>query len=290
MGKTSPIEWTDATWNPWYGCRKVSAGCKLCYVERDMERYGREFSKVTRANPATFNAPLKWKAPLRIFTCSWSDFFIEEADPWRAEAWEIIRQTPQHAYMILTKRPNQIIRWDDEEPGPGAFRLPWSGTLEKPWLNVWLGTSAENQNFFDERVNHLFTVSAALWWVSMEPMLGPINTGRTLSFVQGCDAQGEPMEGPRVPFLKEKPSLGWVVIGGESARPRSKARPFHLEWAFDALAQCRAAGVACFIKQLGSNPYYHGKPLRLRHWKGGDMTEWPAELRVRELPTVNCQL
>ena len=283
MGKTSEIEWTDATWNPWYGCRKVSAGCKLCYAERDMTRYGRDFSKVTRAKPATFNAPLKWEDPLRIFTCSWSDFFIEQADQWRAEAWEIIRQTPQHTYMILTKRPERIVDKD------GVSRLPWmpnSATMmEKaymieagihPWPHVMMVASVEDQPTADRRIPELLKIPAALRGVSYEPGLGPLTLTHwiTDSLIQ------------------------WVIVGGESARPRSKARPFHLEWAFDALAQCRAApapalrsgngpgGVACFIKQLGSNPYYHGQPLRLRHWKGGDMAEWPEPLRVRELPQI----
>lgn len=248
MGKTSEIEWTDATWNPWYGCRKVSAGCKLCYAERDMRRYGRDFSKVTRAAPATFDAPLKWKDPLRIFTCSWSDFFIEDADPWRAEAWGIIRQTPQHTYMILTKRPARIILTDR------TWRLPWL-PWEVPWPHVMIGTSIEDQPAAERRIP-LLPVSSN--FVSYEPALGPVK------------------------FQSAIGNFRLVIIGGESARPREKARPFHLEWAFDALAQCRAAGVACFIKQLGSNPYYRGKPLRLRDWKGGDMSEWPEGLRVRE--------
>lgn len=262
MGKQSEIEWTDATWNPWYGCRKVSPGCKLCYAERDMGSYGRDFSLVTRAAPATFNAPLKWKEPLRIFTCSWSDFFIEEADPWRVEAWQIILQTPQHTYLILTKRIERVY--------PVG-----KGSLCPIWPNVGLGVSAENQEQADKRIPLLLQIPAALRWVSYEPVLGPI---KLLAYLRPVAEQFQ------------KPWLQWLVIGGESARPRERARPFHLEWAFDALAQCRAAGVPCFIKQLGSNPYYHGKPLRLRHWKGAHMSEWPEGLRVREFPRRNSEL
>jgi len=273
MGKTSEIEWTDATWNPWMGCRKVSLGCKLCYAERDMTRYGRDFSLVTRAKPATFRAPLKWKDPLRIFTCSWSDFFIEQADPWRAEAWEIIRQTPQHTYMILSKRLERLTRACLEA-------LRW-----EPWPNVWLGVSAENQEQGDKRIPQLLQIPAAVRFVSYEPGLGPVDFGKWLV----ASGQGQEKKASHLPLVTHH-CLNLLIIGGESARPRSKARPFHLEWAFDALAQCRAAGVACFIKQLGSNPYYHGQPLRLRHWKGGDMTEWPEELRVREFPKTNSEL
>lgn len=105
MGNSSNIEWTDATWNPWHGCHKVSQGCKNCYMFRDKRRYGQDPNVVTRAASTTFYAPLKWKKPRRIFTCSWSDFFIEEADPWRDEAFAIMALTPQHTYQVLTKRP-----------------------------------------------------------------------------------------------------------------------------------------------------------------------------------------
>lgn len=279
MGKTSEIEWTDATWNPWYGCRKVSSGCKLCYAERDMTRYGRDFSKVTRAAPATFNAPLKWKEGRRIFTCSWSDFFIEQADPWRAEAWDIIRATPYHNYMILTKRVELII--PDKSAWAQIYsRLPWA-LSERPWPHVMIGTSVEDQKT-TARIWQLLMIPAAFHFLSYEPGLGPLDWDDALCSVGGMLAGKLPEKSG--PSYSAK--LDLIIVGGESARPRSKARPFHLEWAFGALAQCRAAGVACFVKQLGSNPYYHGQPLRLRDWKGGDMSEWPEQLRVRELPNA----
>ena len=103
MAKTTGIEWATATWNPWHGCTKVSPGCAHCYMYRDKTRYGQNPAAVTRSK-TTFFDPLKWKEPqARIFTCSWSDFFIEEADAWRPEAWNIIQNTPQHSYLILTK-------------------------------------------------------------------------------------------------------------------------------------------------------------------------------------------
>src|SRR3990167_8429823 len=117
MGKDSKISWTTHTYNPWIGCHKVSHGCKHCYAETLVMRMGRVFSIVRRAAPATFNAPLKWKTPkirdfpevpTYVFTCSLSDFFHEDADPWRDEAWEIIRRTPHLTYQILTKRPERI--------------------------------------------------------------------------------------------------------------------------------------------------------------------------------------
>src|SRR3990167_2289790 len=117
MGERTAIEWTDATWNPWRGCTKVSPGCASCYMFRDQERYGHDPSVVVRAAPSTFEAPLIWerklldklpdsglaKPPARmlVFTCSWSDWFHADADPWREEAWAIIHDTPHLTYQIL---------------------------------------------------------------------------------------------------------------------------------------------------------------------------------------------
>ncbi len=132
MAEHSAIEWTDATWNPWRGCTKVSAGCANCYMFREQIHYGRDPSVVVRSQ-TTFADPLKWKSPRVVFTCSWSDWFHEAADPWRDEAWDIIRRTPQHTYLVLTKRTGRIAR-----------HLPWAA-FGDPWPNVWLGTSIENQ-------------------------------------------------------------------------------------------------------------------------------------------------
>ena len=107
MAIQSKIQWTNATWNPWHGCKKVSPGCKFCYMYRDKERYNQDPTTVLKSK-TKFNAPLQWNEPKLIFTCSWSDWFIEEADQWRAEAWKIIKNTPHHTYQILTKRPERI--------------------------------------------------------------------------------------------------------------------------------------------------------------------------------------
>ncbi len=154
MGERSGIEWTDATWNPWMGCHKVSPACAHCYMFREQERYGHDPNVVRRAKDASFYAPLRWKEPKRIFTCSWSDFFIEEADPWRGEAYNVICQTDRHVYQILTKRPERI------------------GTT---WLrfNCWLGVSVENQRFY-WRIEELQKIKATILFLSIEPLLGPL--------------------------------------------------------------------------------------------------------------------
>jgi protein gp37 len=178
VSETTTISWTDATWNPWRGCQKVSPGCANCYMFRDQERYGRDPSVVVRAAPATFRAPLKWKAPRFVFTCSWSDWFHEDADAWRPEAWEIIRQTPQHTYQILTKRPERIA---------GHFPRDMEN-----FQHVWWGVSIENQRWVRRLDHRHFPTYLSALFVSAEPLLGRVNLQDHLS------------------------RISWVIVGGES--------------------------------------------------------------------------
>lgn len=175
MSDKTGIEWTDKTWNPWHGCTKVSPGCAHCYMYREKTRYGQDPEAVVRSK-TTFNAPLKWHEPARVFTCSWSDFFHEAADAWRAEAWAIIKATPHLTYQILTKRPERI-----------AAHLPNGGVP----TNVWLGVSVENQRWVS-RVDALCQIPAAVRFVSAEPLLGPVSLDGYLD------------------------RLHWVIVGGES--------------------------------------------------------------------------
>ena len=182
MSRTSAIEWTQSTWNPWHGCVKVSPGCKNCYMYRDKERYGQNPKLITRSK-TTFRDPLTWEEPKLIFTCSWSDWFIGNADEWREEAWDIIRRTPQHTYQVLTKRPERILNHLPHDWGTG-------------WKNVWLGVSIETQEYV-WRKEILQSVPAHVRFISAEPLLGPIN-------------------------LAPLTNIHWVITGGESgpnARP-----------------------------------------------------------------------
>src|SRR3990167_3278580 len=145
----SKIEWTNDTWNPWHGCTKVSEGCKNCYMYRDKKRYGQDGSKIVRASNKIFVLPRLLKGPL-VFTCSWSDFFIKDADSWRVEAWEIIKYTPNLTYQILTKRPERI-----------KYNLP----PDWPYKNVWLGVSVEN-NLHRDRMDILRDIPAKVRFVS----------------------------------------------------------------------------------------------------------------------------
>ena len=118
------IQWTDNTVNFWSGCQKVSEGCKFCYMYRLKDQNGQSGSVVRRSSDAKFYEALYWKEPTMIFTCSMSDFFIEEADEWREDAWDVIRRTPQHKWQILTKRPERIKECLPADWGEG-------------WDNVW---------------------------------------------------------------------------------------------------------------------------------------------------------
>lgn len=258
MGKHTSIEWADATWNPWRGCVKVSEGCKNCYMFRDQRRYGLDPSVVVRSK-TTFSDPLTWTrtgkvaSGARIFTCSWSDWFIEDADEWRTEAWDIVRQTPQFNYLILTKRPELI-----------AARLPpdWGDGYD----NVWLGVSAENQRRADERLPILLSIPATIYFVSAEPLLGPLNLSR---YTWPPNNFGIVTRAAHAALRR----INWTITGGESdlKNPRS----CDLDWVRSIRDQCIAAGIAFFHKQNGGtrkiDGAWGGRELDGRTWD-----EFPA--------------
>lgn len=245
MGETSSIQWTDATWNPWHGCIKVSEGCKFCYMYRDKERYGQDPTVVLRSK-TKFNEPLKWKEPKLIFTCSWSDWFIEQADQWRPEAWEIIRNTPQHTYQILTKRPERILEHLPADWGNG-------------YPNVWLGVSVENRDRIG-RIKELSKVPSVIKFISAEPLLGPLD-------------------------LPLDDKIDWIIVGGESGNDKGKYgyRPCEIEWIKDIIEQGWASALPVFVKQLGTS-LAHRNGLKDSH--GGNWDEWPEAVRVRQMPII----
>lgn len=235
MAKQSQIEWTDATWNPWYGCSKISAGCANCYMYRDMDRFGMDPWTVQRSK-SKFDEPLRWTEPRLVFTCSWSDFFHPDADDWRDEAWEIIRTTPHLTYQILTKRPHMI-----------ADRLPedWGQGYD----NVWLGVSAEDQDYADLRIPPLLKIPAQIRFVSAEPLLGPIN----FNHLQPSDPPVEidslnGTHGLYRPHRGVSESIDWVIAGGESGYHARKTKP---DWVRQIKDQCHWAGIPFFFKQWG---------------------------------------
>lgn len=227
MSEHTGIEWTDATWNPWQGCTKVSPGCAHCYMFREKARYGQDPELVVRSKPGTFRKPRGWSGDRvpgagrgLVFTCSWSDFFHEAADPWREEAWAIIRATPHLTYQILTKRPERF-----------ATHLPRDWGSGYP--NVWLGVSVEAQRQRD-RAELLALTPARIRFLSCEPLLGPIRLSSVL------------------------PDLHWVIAGGESG-PAHERREMRLAWLTELHAECVIAGVPFFTKQdSGPTPGLRG--------------------------------
>ena len=207
MGKKTGISWTDVTWNPWQGCTKVAHGCTHCYMYREKKQYGQDPTTVIRSKPATFNLPKTLEPGQRVFVCSWSDFFHEAADPWRAEAWDIIKGRPDLTFIIPTKRVDRVRDW-----------LPWYERVEHtcgvthyvgaPWPTVWLLFSASTQAEFDTMASGFVPIRAAVRGVSLEPLLEPINIEAYL---------GQPDD----EWTWEP--LDWVIVAGESAGPSDRA-------------------------------------------------------------------
>ncbi len=230
MAIESLIEWCMATWNPWHGCHKISPACQFCYMFRDKLRYGQDPNLVVRSK-TTFNDPLKWNEPKLIFTCSWSDFFIEEADQWREAAWNIIKNTPHHTYQILTKRPERILSCLPEDWGEG-------------YENVWLMVSVESQKYV-WRIEELLNVPARVRGISAEPLLGHLDLMPFLTRKKPIQGKtGNWMYGGEITIHP----IHWVIAGGESG---SKARPSHPDWFRSLRVQCSLFDVPFFFKQWG---------------------------------------
>jgi protein gp37 len=245
MGDQTNIQWTNKTWNPWHGCKKVSAGCKFCYMFREKEKYGQNGSIIQRSKTKFFD-PLKWTEPEMVFTCSWSDWFIEEADAWRDEAWRVIKKTPHLTYQILTKRPERILEHLPADWGEG-------------YPNVWLGVSVENQDNVG-RIKILESIPAKIKFISFEPLIGPL----TSDFVGAVD---------------------WIIIGGESGNDTGywRYRQCALEWIERLVDGYRSSPhqTAIFVKQMGT---YLAKLLQMTDNHGGNIYDFPTYLRIREFP------
>lgn len=264
MGNRTGIEWTDATYNPWRGCDKVSPGCAHCYMFTEQRRYGRDPSVVVRCSDSTFYAPIrskKWRELVEgslVFTCSWSDWFHEDADAWRDEAWEVIRQRPDLTWQILTKRPERI---------PGRLPSWWGDADCEAPENVWLGVSIENRRFV-HRADRLREVPAAVRFISAEPLIGPlIGTLTGPGYPSADHLWLDDYIGPGLDLA----DIDWLIVGGESGPGH---RPMRMEWARDLFEACEASGTAPFFKQLGG-----------AH-SGSRLEELPPDLRIRAFPRL----
>jgi protein gp37 len=257
MSANSSIEWTDHTFNPWWGCVKVSPGCEHCYAENLSARYGHRVwgpAKTTTRRlfgETHWSEPIKWNSEAerlgvrrRVFCASMADVFEDhpEVASARARLWTLIPATPWLDWLILTKRPERI------------RTLVPTGWLDEPCPNVWYGTSVEDQLRADERIPHLARVPAAVRFLSCEPLVGPV----------------------RLPELLR---IDWVIVGGESGPGARRMDP---AWALSLREQCEEASAAYFFKQAGS---VLATELGMAGKGGHELTRLPRELRVRDYPT-----
>jgi protein gp37 len=228
VAKDSPIEWTHHTFNPWWGCTKVSPACSNCYAELWAKRMGHALwgGRAQRRffSDKHWNQPLLWneqaelkRTRQRVFCASMADVFEArvELDAHRARLWSLIEVTSNLDWLLLTKRPENALRFS-----------PWG----RSWPhNVWLGTTVENEEFAQRRLPHLLSVPAAVRFLSCEPLLGAVNLA---------------------PWFNRQRlgTIDWVIAGGESG---PCARPMHPDWATGLLRQCRTADVPFHFKQWG---------------------------------------
>lgn len=323
MGESTAISWTDHTFNPWWGCTRVSEGCRNCYAEIFAKRTG-----TTAWGPGVprrffgeqhWNEPLRWDrlaraagVRRRVFCASMADIFDPEVPAFeRHKVWKLIEATPNLDWLLLTKRPHAALDMVPENRATIASR-------------VQLGTTVENQDAANDRIPSLVLLGRR-WGVerlflSCEPLIGPVDLHQTLAFWgtgaipgQCVDIDGDSWhrpESPPCPHCGHRMRVGWVIIGGESG---PGARPCALEWIEALVKQCRQAGAAPFVKQLGAYSVSEQRtapaeamshPELLTPWdrapngevwawraglrdrKGGDIEEFPADLRIREFPEV----
>lgn len=263
--ENSKIEWTDHTFNPWTGCTKVSDGCKNCYAEALMDKrfgtvqWGPQGTR-KRTSAANWRKPVQWNrnaasfvecdtcgwrgdksnhcphcfgyncspARQRVFCASLADVFEDRPElvEWRRDLVVMMEQTPNLDWLLLTKRPENVTRMiaDTITIDPAVW---WESMR-----NVWIGASVENQEQADKRIPHLLNIPPRVRFLSMEPLLGPVDFRR----VPGFNRMGLDLSG------------WWAIVGGESG---PNARPMHPDWVRSILGQCKAAGIPFFFKQWG---------------------------------------
>ncbi len=295
MGKDTGISWCHHTFNPWWGCTKVSAGCANCYAQTTATRWGHKVWG-DDAGRRTFGdkhwaEPISWDATAerdgvrrRVFCGSMCDVFEDRDDLRlrRLRLFNLIMHTPALDWLLLTKRPENALRligqaaFDCSKPGDLCEMLNgWKhgGRNGNAPDNVWIGATCENQEMADLRIPQLLSIPAKVRFLSCEPLLGPIdithtNDGRFVTQLNGgylIDCHADPKS------AVTHATIDWVIVGGESG---SKARPYDIAWARSIISQCKAAGVPVFHKQVGSNAFYDD-PV---HAELCDMRADPADI------------
>jgi protein gp37 len=272
MADKSKIEWTDATWNPVRGCSRVSEGCRNCYAEHQALRItrfdrakgvpeghgaydglvtltsqGPKWTGQIRELMDKLDEPIRWKKPRRIFVNSMSDLFHDGvSDVFIADVFAAMACAPQHTFQVLTKRPQrmqQLLTSDlFAELFEQSLALVCDDEPTLPQRHIQLGVSVEDQAAADARIPLLLQTPAAVRFLSVEPLLGPVDLPGLVYY--GTESSGG------IQPLREKgySQIDWVIVGGESGHG---ARLMKAEWAQSLRDQCQAAGVPFFFKQWG---------------------------------------
>lgn len=228
------MDLNDKIWNPWHGCHKCSEGCQNCYAYFLDKRYGRDTNEVVK-NKSDFNLPVKktrdgeYKLPSGCFVrvCMASDFFVEESDEWRDEAWDFIRRRPDVTFSLLTKRAHRIKDCLPSDWGDG-------------WENVSFSVSCENQKRLEERMPYLLDIPAKHRWVSLKPFIGEVDIA---------------------PYLKTG-KIETVLAGGENYMG---SRPLHYEWVKKVHDACVENNVQLIFGQTGNIFVKDGKEYKIRN-------------------------
>lgn len=301
------IEWTDESWNPVTGCTNISPGCDHCYAETITNRFKRHPWNQVTLHPDRLDQPSKWKQPRKIFLCSMGDLFHSDV-PWTFlyRVFNVMRENPHHTFQILTKRPGRMMVFANT-----VWPLYRGLEPHVAWpSNVWAGTSVEQEwdgkRDIAARLGLLAQIPAAVRFVSYEPALGPVDFRPWLQcnrcgnwpWVQGF--------GPTCAGVPHRPSINWVIAGGESG---PLARPVNPDWLRAVRDQCQRADVPLFFKQWGEwLPYQQieaGDQMAIYKASSKIRERWEGELvcrlgkqaagamldgrEWRELPEVSCQ-
>ena len=270
------IEWATHTWNPVTGCTPISEGCEHCYAARIAKRLAGRcgYPQDDPFQPGTFHAnrlndPLKIKKSSMIFVCSMGDLFHEDVSELIIdEILDVIAACPQHVFIMLTKRPQNIEqKLYASTPKCGCRHLGGGDYMP----NVWLGVTAENQARAEERIPILLSIPAAVRFVSVEPMLGPVDLNRAGAI--WADMNGS----IRPEYQQPCRTIDWVICGGETG---PGARPMHPDWARSLRDQCKSASVPFFFKSMGdwwrnTHGYARCDKIQSRYLDGVEYGEYP---------------